>query len=102
MTRKVEEVRGLSKAREERIVKLRADYEIDAELLAQLVMQFQRNQNDNLTNYNSQPGKQLRKMELVLRNLRDTELYQTRDTGETRERRCVHFLTDDELEYLGF
>lgn len=124
MTRKVEEVRTLSKTREERILKLRSDYEIDAELLAQLVMQFQR-QSDNFTNYNNQPGKQvipagvianiireqemidnerkqIRKMELVLRNLRDTELYFTEDTGETRERRCVHVLTDEELEYLGF
>lgn len=125
MARKLAEVRALSATREVRIMKLREEYEIDAELLAQLVMQFHRNKDEHVTNYNNQPGKaiipagvianiireqemidnerkQVRKMELVLRNLRDTELYHTEDTGETKERACIHFLSDAELEYLGF
>lgn len=125
MLRKIEEVQELSKTREARILKLREEYEIDAELLARLVMQFQRDEENGTVNYNNQPGKttipagvianiireqemidsereQVRKLELVLRNLRDTEFYFAVDTGEHRERPCIHELSDHELEYLGF
>ena len=125
MTRKVDEIKALSQTREGRIVKLREDYEIDAELLSRLVMQFHRDKQTNSINYNQQPGKiiipagvianiireqemidsereQLSKLALVLRNLRDTEFYFAEDTGEHRERLCIHQLSDHELEYLGF
>lgn len=125
MTRKVAELNALSQTREGRILKLREEYEIDAELLARLVMQFQRDEHAGSINYNQQPGKtvipagvianiireqemidsereQLRKLDLVLRNLRDTEVYFATDTGEHRERPCIHTLTDHELVYLGF
>lgn len=125
MTRKIEEIKILSKTREGRILKLREEYEIDAELLARLVMQFQRDEENGSVNYNHQPGKtiipagvianiireqemidsereQLRKLDLVLRNMRDTEFYFAVDTGEHRERLCIHELSDHELEYLGF
>lgn len=125
MTRKVEEIKVLSQTREGRIMKLREEHEIDAELLSRLVMQFQRDEHSNFTNYSKQPGKnvipagvianiireqemidsereQLQKLDLVLRNMRDTESYFTEDTGEHRERPCIHQLSDHELEYLGF
>lgn len=45
---------------------------------------------------------QLRKLELVLRNLRDEEPYTHPRTGEVCMRQAIHELDDDELEYLGF
>jgi hypothetical protein len=125
MQRKVQEIKTLSQTREGRILKLREDYEIDAELLSRLVIQFHRNETSGSVNYNHQPGKsiipagvianiireqemidserdQLRKLDLVIRNMRDTEFYFADDTGEHRERACIHELSDYELEYLGF
>lgn len=125
MTRKVNEIKAMRQAREVRIVKIREEYEIDAELLSRLVMQFHRDKQSDSINYNQQPGKniipagvianiireqemidsereQLNKLDLVLRNLRDTEFYFAVDTGEHRERLCIHELSDHELEYLGF
>ncbi|WNG50909.1 hypothetical protein F0U60_47355 [Archangium minus] len=45
---------------------------------------------------------QIRKMELILRNLPDTELYNDPKTGEVKSRQPLHELTDEELEFLGF
>ena len=45
---------------------------------------------------------QIRKLELVLRNLKDEELYAEPRTGEVRSRIALHVLNDDDLEYLGF
>lgn len=125
LTRRIEEVTSFVQRREQRIAKLRADYNINAEQLVQLIMRFERKGSEGFVNYNHQPGEQtipvgvikniiseqemieneqqqLKKMNLIQRNLRDTELYHTEDTGETRERRCIHYLDDADLEYLGF
>jgi|GEM_PF-1380950 len=128
MQRKVIALRELIEGREQRLKHLRAEYSIDAELLARLVMQFQKQSHGaGVVNYNNQgDGKeklipagvianiireqemidsergQIRKLELILRNLRDTEPYNDQETGETKTRGCVHRLNDTELEFLGF
>jgi len=45
---------------------------------------------------------EVRRMTLILRNLRDEEAYYAPDTGARLVRKCVHTLNDDEIEYLGF
>lgn len=129
MQKKVVEIKKLSQEREVRIQKIRDEYQIDAERLANLVIQFQKN-DSGFVSYNNQNQSgseaprlipagvianiiseremidserdQLRKLELVLRNLRDTEYYTSPRTGEVLTRLCLHELTDKELEYLGF
>lgn len=126
MQRKVASLREHIEQRELRIRRIRTEYSIDADLLARLVIQFQK-QNANVVNYNTQgegrdalipagvianiireqemidsEHKQIRKLELILRNLRDTEPYNDSNTGETRTRNCIHTLSDEELEFLGF
>lgn len=49
-----------------------------------------------------QEQNEVRKLELIVRNLRDTEYAANPTTGELFLRECVHTLTDDEMEYLGF
>lgn len=128
MQRKVVSLREHIEQREQRIRRIRAEYAIDADLLARLVIQFQgQNQGGSVVNYNTQgegrdtlipagvianiireqemidsEHKQIRKLELILRNLRDTEPYNDASTGETRSRSCIHTLGDEELEFLGF
>jgi hypothetical protein len=123
MTKKVEELQKNMQSREDRIRKIREEYSIDAERLATLVMRFKDNKN-NFTSYEQQDGpivpagvianliqersmidselKQTQKLNLVLRNLRDEELYTHPRTGEVCKRQALHELDDDELEYLGF
>lgn len=127
MTRKVVEIEGNITEREARLERPREDFQIDAERLAQLVIRYQRDDNSNFTSYNNQGDPQgrvvpagvianiiheremidserdqIRKMELILRNIRETEPYVEPRSGEHRTRPCIHQLTDDELEYLGF
>jgi hypothetical protein len=45
---------------------------------------------------------QIAKLELVLRNLCETEQFTVEATGEVKTRPCVHELTDFELDFLGF
>ena len=45
---------------------------------------------------------QIRKMELILRNIPDMELYNDLKTGEVKSRQPLHKLTDEELEFLGY
>ncbi|HAA57325.1 MAG TPA: hypothetical protein DCE42_21345 [Myxococcales bacterium] len=123
MTTKVNDLQGNISNREERILKIREEYSIDAERLATLVMRFKENKS-NMQSYEHQDGpivpagvianiiqersmidserKQIRKLELVLRNLRDEEFYKHPRTGELCTRQALHYLDDDELEYLGF
>lgn len=126
MTRKVEAIRKLIEEREGRTRRLREEYGIDAERLSVLVMRYQ--DEGNVVSYEKQGGgegaplvpagvianiveerrmidserEQIWKLELVLRNLRDEELYAEPRTGEIKTRLCLHTLTDDELDYLGF
>jgi len=126
--KKIDVVSARVKERGERIVQLREDNELSAERLAQLVSLFQRDSDAYLTNYDRQgqePGEkvipagvianivreysmidnekqQIHRMKLVSRNLRDTEPYFNPRTGEHGIRPCIHELTDQELEYLGF
>lgn len=130
MTKKISEVKALTAVRLERLEKLRTDYELDGERLANLIMRFQnKNSRSGMVNFNIQGQEegderlipagvianivrenemvdnerdQVRKLELVLRNLRDTEPYLEPMTGELRMRPCVHELTDAELVYLNF
>jgi hypothetical protein len=128
MQRKLIALHDLIEGREQRMKHLRAEYSIDAETLARLVMQFQKQSHGaSVVNYNNQgDGKdrlipagvianiireqemidsergQIHKIELILRNLRDTEPYNDEQTGETKTRGCIHQLNDTELEFLGF
>ncbi len=123
MTGKVKAIQKHMESREERIKKIRDEYSINAERLATLVMRFKEDQSD-FKSYEQQDGSivpagvianliqersmidselnQVRKMELVLRNLRDEEFYTHPRTGEVCKRQALHELDDDELEYLGF
>lgn len=123
MTRKTSEIKQNISTREDRIQKIRNEYSIDAERLTTLVMRFKNNSGD-FVSYEHQGGpsvpagvianliqertmidtelQQLRKLELVLRNLRDEEPYTHPRTGEVCMRQAIHELDDDELEYLGF
>ena len=126
MSRKVISLGAALVQREGRLIKLREEYAIDAERLADLILRF-KNEGHSHTSYDNQGSAdaplipagvianivreremidlergQLRKMELILRNIKDTEPYIDEHSGEHRERPCIHTLTDHELEYLGF
>lgn len=45
---------------------------------------------------------EVKRMTLILRNLKDEEYYFEPRTGERHSRECIHTLTDTEIEYLGF
>ena len=128
VTKKIEEVDLRIKDRRQRLIKLREDNELSAERLAQLVSLFRRDSNAYITNYNRQNQNdgeaivpagvianivseydmieneqdQIQRMQLVSRNLLDEEPYYNPRTGEHGVRPCIHELTDEELEYLGF
>ncbi|WP_224246250.1 hypothetical protein [Hyalangium gracile] len=126
MQKKVKEIVARIADREGRMKRIRDEYQIDAERLAALVIQYQ-NQDSDFVSYQSQGDStrgvvpagvianiiseremidsergQIRKMELVLRNLPETELYNDPRTGAVKSRQPLHKLTDDELEFLGF
>ena len=127
MQKKVKEITSNIEEREARMRRIREEYQIDAERLATLVMQFQNN-DSGFVSYQAQgdskrdlvvpagvianiireremidsEGGQIRKMELILRNIPDMELYNDQKTGEVKSRQPLHRLTDDELEFLGF
>lgn len=126
MSRKVVALGESVTRRGERMLKLRETYQIDAERLAELILRF-KDEGARATSYDNQGNPdapivpagvianivreremidgerdQIRKMELILRNIKDTEPYINEQTGEYGERPCIHVLSDDELEYLGF
>ncbi|MFP2929907.1 hypothetical protein ACLESO_32875 [Pyxidicoccus sp. 3LG] len=127
MQNKLKELATRIEDREGRMKRIRDEYQIDSERLAALVIQYQ-NRDSEFVSYESQGGSprdavvpagvianiireremidsergQIRKLELVLRNLPETELYNDPRTGEVKSRQPLHKLTDDELEYLGF
>ncbi len=119
---KVGALEASCKTRGDRLEKIREEYQIGGEQLANLIYRF-RNEGST-TSYEKQgegplvpagaianiireremldkEGEQIRKMELILRNMKDTELY-IHENGECMERTCIHELSDTELEYLGF
>ena len=126
MTAKVATLRSNIEARQQRMLRLRNEYDIDAERLAVLVMQFR--EADDRVSYEAQSRSegqplipagvisnlvreremidseedQIAKLELVLRNLCETEQFTVEATGEVKTRPCVHELSDFELEFLGF
>jgi len=128
MSRKVKELKVRIADRETRTMRIRDEYSIDAERLAVLVMRYRESTRNQTVSYDRQGGdrdevlvpagvianlvrerdmidserEQIRKLELILRNLADEELYHVPETGEVRTRRAIHELEDDELEYLGF
>ncbi len=127
MEKKLVELTGLIADRETRVQRLRDEYEIGAEQLAQLVIKFQ-NDDSGFVSYNQQGDgrreklvpagvianiireremvdserNQIRKLNLILRNIKDEEFYTNPRTGEIGTRQSLHKLTDAELEYLGF
>lgn len=126
MARKVVALGESVVTREGRLVKLREEYAIDAERLADLILRF-KNEGSGRTSYDNQGSDdapvipagvianivreremidlergQVRKLELILRNMKDSEPYIDERSGEHRERPCIHRLSDHELEYLGF
>ncbi|MCY1077815.1 hypothetical protein [Archangium lansingense] len=127
MQRKVKELAAHIEEREARMRRIRDEYQIDAERLAALIIQYQNN-DSGFVSYQAQGDSkrdvvvpagvianiireremidsergQIRKMELILRNLPDTELYNDPKTGEVKSRQPLHELTDEELEFLGF
>jgi transposase-like protein len=127
MKKMVLEIAARIEDREGRMKRIRDEYQIDSERLAALVIQYQ-NRDSDFVSYQAQGGAsrdavvpagvianiireremidsergQIRKLELVLRNLPETELYNDPRTGEVRSRQPLHQLTDDELEFLGF
>lgn len=127
MQRKVKEIASNIEEREARMRRIREEYQIDAERLAALVIQFQNN-DSGFVSYQAQGDSkhavvvpagvianiireremidsergQIRKMELILRNIPDMELYNDLKTGEVKSRQPLHKLTDEELEFLGF
>ena len=124
MVRKVEAIRALIAEREVRIERVRDEHSIDAEQLAILVMRYKKDA--QFVSYERQgTGRdpvpagvianlvreqemidseqhQIWKLELVLRNLRDEEMYLEPRTGQVKVRPSLHQLDDQELEYLGF
>jgi ribonuclease HII len=127
MQKKVKEIASNIEEREARMRRIREEYQIDAERLATLVIQFQNN-DSGFVSYQAQGDSkrdlvvpagvianiireremidsergQIRKMELILRNIPDMELYNDLKTGEVKSRQPLHKLTDEELEFLGF
>lgn len=127
MERKLGALRGLIEEREQRVRKIRDEYEIDAERLAVLILRYQDNRDQDFVSYERQGStdkalvpagviaslvrerqmidserEQIVKIELILRNIREEELYYEPRSGETKRRLTLHHLSDDELEYLGF
>lgn len=45
---------------------------------------------------------EVKRLDLILRNLKDTEPFVDATTGELRQRAIVHMLDDADIEYLGF
>jgi hypothetical protein len=127
LQRKLVALDALTAGRHERIKAIRDEYQIDADRLAGLIIQYQNADRSGFVSYEAQPGDrsrmvpagvissivretemidhergQRRHAELILRNLRDEELYFHPETGAVLRREPLHELTDDELEYLGF
>ena len=129
MTRKIAELRDRIAQREARLLRLREEYQLSPERLAELVMRYQHEgDRSSYTSYQSQGGEgdqplvpagvianitreramidsereQIQKLELILRNLKETEPYYHPETGEHGTRACIHTLEDEELEYLGY
>lgn len=126
MQRKITEIEALTQAREARTLQLRQEHDIDAEKLAVLVMRYQ--DDASFVSYDDQGAgssgppipagvianlvreremidsehEQIRKLELILRNIRDEEVYAEPKTGRLRSRLALHELSDRDLEYLGF
>ncbi|MDC0716176.1 hypothetical protein [Nannocystis bainbridge] len=127
MQKKVKEIASNIEEREARMRRIREEYQIDAERLATLVIQFQNN-DSGFVSYQAQGDSkhdvvvpagvianiireremidsergQIRKMELILRNIPDMELYNDLTTGEVKSRQPLHKLSDEELEFLGY
>jgi len=126
MAAKIEALKAKITERHQRMQRLRDEYDIDAERLAVLVMQYREHSESVSYEGQSRPeGKalvpagvisnlvreremidseqeQVLKLELVLRNLAETQQFAVEGTGEIKTRPCVHELTDLELEFLGF
>jgi len=126
MTHKIDALETLMADRHTRLKKIRDAYHISPEHLANLVLQFQNNTSGQVSfeiqgdgtsqlipagvianivsekEMSASEREQIRKIGLILRNIRDVEPYYHPRTGELIERPSLHKLTDFELEYLGF
>lgn len=128
MLERMVEIKERLEDRHRRVDKLREDNGISYERLAQLVSLYERGQYDSFVDYNKQKqGEhdavipagvianvvreytmieseqgQLRRLDLVSRTICDEEPYYNPETGEHGIRKCIHKLSDEELEFLGF
>ena len=129
MLRKVRLLTTLIAEREERVKTICRDNQIEQAYLVDLILQYQKSDRKPFVSYAPQqqgiPSEvvvpagvvasivrekemyesergQLKRIELILRNIRDEELYHDHKTGEVKTRLCLHSLSDDDLEYLGF
>lgn len=128
MDKKKTEIEGNIKVRTVRIEQLCEQYQLTGERLTTLMMEFNNRDHDTMVSFEAQTradGEQLvpagvianigqeqrmvknervqiAKLELVSRNLCETEQFSVSGTGEIKTRPCTHKLDDDELIYLGF
>lgn len=128
MDKKKVELTGNIEVRENRIEALCEQYRITADRLATLVMEFNNLDSGAMVSFEAQTRAdgedlvpagvianvvqerqmvknekiQIVKLDLVSRNLCDTEQFSVSSTGELKTRPCTHKLDDDELVYLGF
>ncbi len=121
---KIERIAQLIKDRTSRVERICREFEITDQELTNLVLQY-KDDDEKFISFEAQTSSrvvpagaianiiqekkmsksersQLRKLELVERNLKETELYAHPQTGEIHTRECIHELSDEELEYLGF
>ncbi len=128
MDKKLVELNKNIQVREARITTLCEQYKITGDRLVSLMMEYNNRDDDTMVSFESQTRvdgealipagvianivqernmvksekAQIFKLELVLRNLCDTEQFSVSGTGEIKTRPCTHQLDDDELTYLGF
>ncbi|MEO1269478.1 MAG: hypothetical protein AAFX99_15430 [Myxococcota bacterium] len=125
MENKVEHLARSIDERNVRVTRLCEEHTIQPTRLADLILQYQ-NSDSDVVSYQRAQGhehvipagvianiirekemieserEQAHKLRLILRNLCETDMYTSPDTGQVATRVCIHTLTDSELEYLGF
>ena len=125
LERKLDRIGELLSERSKRIDEICRTFEISDSELTNLVLKHQE-QGASFTSFESQSDRskavpagaianivqekkmieseksQLGKIEMVLRNLQETEYYNHPESGALETRESIHRLSDLELEYLGF
>lgn len=128
MNKKKTEIAKNIEVRLGRVEELCEQYQLTGERLTTLMMEFSNRDHDTMVSFEAQTRAdgeelvpagvianivqerrmvknervQITKLELVSRNLCETEQFSVSGTGEIKTRPCTHRLDDDELIYLGF